>query len=100
MSQPSKRAVAAAKDMLLGLEAYTKIIDCPAHNIHPATLYIWPHEFAGVWECPVTGESDSCQHTDTIEEIIEVDTTRRGEHDTYETTIDVCELCGITVEVL
>ena len=46
------------------MEPYTKKIPCPEHGDHEATLYCWGHKYAGIWECDVTGESDSHEHTD------------------------------------
>ena len=39
-----------------------------------------------------------CDHENTHTETVEVDTTRDGEHDTYEATIEICDLCETEVE--
>lgn len=51
---------------------YTKQIPCPEHpkGKHTATLYEHGHRYAGIWECPKTGTSDSHDH-----EELEVETT-------------------------
>jgi hypothetical protein len=67
----------------------------------PTELYCYPHQYAGLWECldPECGTSDTHEHDDIIAEVVEVDYMRQGEHDTYNTTVDVCATCGIQVEV-
>lgn len=61
-------------------------------------LYCYPHQHAGLWECENCGASDTHEHEEIIAETIEVDTMRNGEHDTYLTTIHVCDTCGIQVD--
>jgi hypothetical protein len=44
-------------------------IDCPEHpGQHNAELNVWPHKFAGIWECP-EGNSDVHEHDDFETEI-------------------------------
>lgn len=63
-------------------------------------LFIYPHANAGMWQCLNLdcGAMDACEHPDTIHEVVEVDTMRNGEHDTYETTVEVCLDCKVQVE--
>ena len=79
--------------------SYQSIIQCPEHaeSDHTAFLYHHGHKYAGIWECPITGSSDVCEHEDTHTEEVEVDTTTNGEHDTYLTNIDVCDACECEV---
>jgi hypothetical protein len=97
MGAPSKRAVTAAKT-ILAAQADTKAINCPEHpGKHSATLYCFPHRYAGTWECPM-GFEDAHEHENLEVEDTEVDTMRNGEHDTYAAQIYVCADCGVTVE--
>lgn len=48
-------------------------IDCPVHITHKANLFVHGHRYAGVWECPVSGDTDSCPHFDYTTEEIEDD---------------------------
>ena len=75
-------------------------IVCPEHpqSQHTAFLHQKGHMYPGVWECPVTGDSDVCEHENTHYEDIEVDTTRNGEHDTYMSRVEVCDVCECEVE--
>lgn len=71
---------------------YSKQIDCPKHGVTcKATLFIFGHRNAGIWECGKL--SGSCEHTETHVEDIEVDTMRNGEHDTFTEAIYVCSAC-------
>jgi hypothetical protein len=74
-----------------------KAIKCPNCG-GLATLYCWPHELAGIWQCDSCETSDSCEHKETEEKSIEVDTMRNGEHDTYETKMQECLACRSEVE--
>lgn len=76
------------------------MIQCPEHALeaHNAVLYRNGHKYAGIWECLVTGASDVCEHEDTHTEEIEVDTTTNGEHDTYKTSVEICDDCECEVE--
>lgn len=75
-----------------------KLIDCPEHpGEHKAKLFTRGEQYEGIWECP-TGISDTCEHEDTREEATEIDTTRNGEHDTYDAVIEICEACDCTIE--
>lgn len=80
------------------VETNTKKIDCPAHpGKHQAELFCHPHSLAGIWGCPVTGESDSHDHTDTITE--EYESWPTGPEDTtYTRQIEVCADCGVEVD--
>lgn len=76
----------------------TKQITCPDCG-GTALLDVYPSKTAGVWECqnPECGVSDTCEHPDTVHEIIEADTMRNGEHDTYNTEVEICQDCGVQV---
>lgn len=83
------------------LEANTKQITCPAHGKHQATLYMYGHEYAGIWECPKTGESDSCEHESTRVEETVTDYHDPGNyygHGQRTSNIYVCEDCECTVD--
>lgn len=80
---------------------YTKQISCPEHaqSDHTATLYQNGHRFAGIWECPVTGASDSCEHENGTEiETVEVDDSHPDRHDGYSYEIYVCVDCGMQAD--
>lgn len=78
------------------MEQYTKSIKCPEHEDNcKATLFCYPHEYAGIWEC--NDISDTHEHEDTHMEEVEVDTMRNGEHGTYNTNIEICDECEITI---
>ena len=80
-------------------EPYTVEIDCPAHGDHKATLFQHGHKYAGIWECPVTGESDSCEHESHHVEETAVDTFNPvSGHGQYEVQVYVCDACECTVE--
>ena len=59
-----------------------------------------PHgEYSSMYECLDCEHVGSCDHEiSTHTEIHEVDTMRNGEHDTYETTIVICDTCDSEVE--
>lgn len=78
----------------------TKKITCPqhGHDDHQATLYTWGHRYAGVWECDAEGISDSCEHNDTRHEEVELNTTTNGEHDTYKSTLEICNECEVSLD--
>jgi hypothetical protein len=70
---------------------YSKNIDCPEHpGQHLAILYTHGHRYAGIWECAVTGDTDTHEHgdyqTDTIES------------DTHTVHVYICGGCGVTIE--
>jgi len=82
-----------------------KTIQCPEHPQHKATLYQWPEQFAGIWECEFDGEnySDSCEHDPEkweIEDAVE-DYYDPGDdygHGQREYKVYVCGDCGCTIE--
>jgi len=77
-------------------EANTKQINCPEHPqaSHTATLYTKGHEYAGIWECPVTGASDSHEHTNTHVETVQVDYFPTPDVDaSYDVEVYVCDDC-------
>lgn len=78
--------------------ANEKMIECPAHKgAHIATLYLQGHQYAGIWECPVTGESGSCEHISTHVE--DVENWPTGPEDlVYTSEVYVCDACEITVD--
>lgn len=65
-------------------EPYTKQITCPEHpqGGHTATLYLFGHKYAGIWECPENGVSDACAHENTH----------------VEDNMYVCDLCDCVVD--
>lgn len=82
-------------------EYNTKQIDCPEHpqGGHTATLYQHGHKYAGIWECPVTGSSDSCEHPNGSEiETVEVDDSHPDRNDGYSYEIYVCVDCQETMD--
>jgi len=78
---------------------YTKVIDCPEHpGQHKATLFCVGHRYAGIWECQLTGSSDSHEHSDYQTETVEVDDSHPDRSDGYTTQVYVCGGCGVTIE--
>lgn len=78
-------------------ERNTKQIPCPEHAqaTHTATLYQNGHRYAGIWECPVSGASDSCEHSNGSKiETVEVDDSHPDRSDGYSFEIYVCVDCG------
>lgn len=75
----------------------TEIIcqECGEQNV---VLYQHPHKFAGVFSCEADndcGASWSCEHPSFREEVQEFDTTRNGEHDTYQSKVLICNDCEL-----
>lgn len=66
-------------------------IDCPIHITHKAHLFIHGHRYAGMWECPESGDTDSCPHFDIETEEIE-------DNDGHKSRIYVCAYCRVAVE--
>lgn len=62
----------------------TKAVTCQVCG-HAATMYIFPHHFAGIWECDNgnCGASDNCEHANTTI----IDAADYG-------TIEICNFCG------
>ena len=82
-------------------QPYTIEIDCPAHGDHKAPLFQEGHQYAGIWECPVTGESDSCEHENRIvEEATEDyhDPSNAYGHGQRTSNVYVCEDCKVTLD--
>ena len=79
---------------------YTKQIPCPEHaqSSHTATLYQNGHRYAGIWECPVSGASDSHEHVDSEIETVEVDDSHPDRSDGYSYEIYVCVDCGVQMD--
>lgn len=78
---------------------YTKEIDCPfdGHADHKAIVHQHGHRYAGVIECVLTGESDSCEHPETrVEETEDWPTSPIDNPRSYQ--IYVCEICECAVE--
>lgn len=73
---------------------YNKQIDCPEHpGQHMATLSCQGHRYAGIWDCPVTGDSDSHLHGNYETVTVESDGPR------YQ--VYVCggdNGCGVSIE--
>jgi hypothetical protein len=79
---------------------YTKQIPCREHpqGDHTAVLYTFGHQYAGIWECPITGASDSCEHNDThVEETVQDHLGAQGHYQT-EHSIYVCDDCECQVD--
>lgn len=72
---------------------YFVLIDCPSHITHKVKLFIFPHRYAGIWECDEDEESisDSCLHFDRVVEDIE---DEEGKH----SHMYVCALCLVALE--
>lgn len=81
-------------------EPYTKSISCPEHpqDSHTAVLYTNGHQYAGIWECPVTGASDACEHESTHVESATQDHLGVDGHYQTEHSIYVCDNCEVTVD--
>lgn len=83
-----------------------KTIPCPfaeheaQYGEHTAKLFTLGHLWEGIVECSETGESDVCEHENTVVEEIEVDDAGApyGTHRTYMSTIVVCTDCNCTVQ--
>lgn len=78
----------------------TKPIDCPEHpGKHTATLYEYPHKFAGTWECP-EGFTDACEHDPERYEIEDTVQDHMGFQGHYQTEgrVYVCGVCGVTID--
>lgn len=87
-------------DMQTNESQYTKQIQCPEHpqDSHTAVLYTFGHQYAGMWECPVTGASDSCEHESThVEEAVQDHLGFQGHYQT-EHSIYVCDDCECQVD--
>lgn len=83
-----------------GTQLYTKQIACPEHKGHQATLYCFPHPYAGIWECDIDGTSDNHDCTD-FETVISTSISYCHELSDiidYDEPIEVCTECGITQE--
>jgi len=88
------------------MEYDTKLIDCPEHNgKHKATLYCWPHKYAGIWECDETNEgiSDSHEHNPENYEIEEIEHPSSNPDSSYYWVerVYVCggdDGCGVTID--
>lgn len=79
-------------------EAGTKKFPCPVHGtVHEATMYVFPHKYAGIWECDETGESDSCAHNATHKEHHEELPTHIDQQFVHAHDIEVCNCCGVMV---
>jgi hypothetical protein len=82
-------------------EHYTKQIDCPEHpGQHTATLYQFGHRYAGIWECPVTGDTDShdCQEFKTETAINTYWSQELEDTIDAEVAVEVCVGCGVAQE--
>lgn len=76
-----------------------KMIICPAHpnENHVAFLYLNGSRYPGVWECSVTGESESCQHPDTHLEDTCLDMLGFDGHYQFDSQVCVCDNCEVAV---
>lgn len=89
---------------------YTKFIPCPDHpngrahwwdlHKHQAILFCHPGQYAGIWECPVTGSSESHEHADyEIETTEDWPTSPLDNPQSYDIYICGGELgCGVVIE--
>lgn len=79
---------------------YQSIIQCPEHaeSDHTAFLYHHGHKYAGVWECPVSGLSDVCEHKSVHTEQVEGVYSMDGYDSPYLTNVDICDACECEVE--
>lgn len=79
-------------------ERYTKTIQCPTCD-STATLYIYGHEYAGIYDCDHCG-SQSCPHTEThTEDVSSVYMDAYGfVHDRI-ADVQVCDDCGVETKV-
>jgi hypothetical protein len=77
-------------------------IPCPEHpqDSHTATLYQFGHRYADIWECPVTGASDSHNHDDVETDIEETVQDHLGINGHYQTehSIYVYKDCGMQAD--
>lgn len=84
------------------LEENTILIDCPhkPNSKHKAVLHVWPHTFAGLWECQY-GYSDDHEHDNY--EIADVVHDYHDPGDYYghgqrTEQVYVCGTCGAMIE--
>jgi hypothetical protein len=91
---------------------FTKEIYCPEHppyevrdhhdpeQLHYATLYTQGHRYAGIWECPITGDTDTHEHSDYEIEEVEVPDSHPDRTDGHSYQVYVCgglEGCGVAI---
>jgi hypothetical protein len=109
----STQTIAAAKNIVAGMQENTKLIDCLEHpGQHKVVMSVWPAEDAGFWQC-TQGEGFEDYH-DCVESAAEgkseyeVDTTEvpsvdsRGEYQGYEQSFYTCagdEGCGRAIDI-
>lgn len=100
MSQASTQQINSAKAILGPLGLFldlSKEIDCPAHKgQHKATLYCFGHKYAGIWECMLSGISDSHIH-EHIEQITEEPWPLTPTDTPADKNITICSDCGVRV---
>lgn len=80
-------------------EPRTKEIICPYDSSKSALLFTYPHPYAGVWVSE--DGSDVCSHDDIeVETVVEdyYEPAEESRHGQYEYKVEVCSLCGVTVE--
>lgn len=93
----------------LGNQEIVKTITCPSHpngrvnrwSLHRHKAVLWEHgeKWAGVWECLITGESDSCEHEDRRIESVEVTYWPTPDIDhSYDVDVYVCNDCECTID--
>lgn len=88
-----------------------KTITCPAHpdgkanwwsiHRHKAVLFEHGEQYAGIWECLITGDSDEHEHSDYEIEDVEVPDSHPDRTDGYTTQVYICggaEGCGVTID--
>lgn len=74
------------------------VFDCPAHpGEHWAVMEVWPHKFAGIWECPRTGEQDIHDHQDVHIEEVE-DWPVSPTDIPAAVPVYICDLDGVAIE--
>lgn len=79
------------------IAVYNEVCEnCESPN---TVVYQHGHKYAGMVVCLDCENDDmTCSHLETRTDVIEVDTMRDGEHDTYESTVIICEMCECEVE--
>ena len=82
---------------------YTKNVECTLRpdEGHTATAYLHGHLWAGLIECHVTEETDTCEHENTHTESNEVTNFSTPDIDSsYDIDVEVCDVCDCAVEAI
>lgn len=78
---------------------YSKKIACPENPEHEATLYQYPHRFAGIWECDTCEISDAHECEEFYDDTATTDHLGFQGHYQTETPVQVCVDCEVVLEV-